>query len=243
MTDVFAGEDLPVETEQKFEDLVGEGKKYKDQDAVAKALMEKDRFIEQLKQETAEARRVIKQNENEKSFLERLEAASLQPPKPQDPPVKPQGSEDGHRSSGMSPEDVEKLIEQREAKRQREANLNESVAKLRETFGDNYKSRVQTQAKALGVGTDFLTDIAATNPQAFYRLMEMDKREERDAFAPPPRSTTAPLSENSGRKDWEYFRKLRQEKGESWYFSVPVQQEIWRLAQEAAKRGESFAPK
>jgi hypothetical protein len=100
---------------------------------------------------------------------------------------------------------------------------------LQEVFGDDYKRHVQAQAKTLGVGTDFLTDAAAKNPQAFYRLIGLDQNTKSDAFSPPPRSQmTTPTGSNSNQKNYSYFKKLRQEKGDGWYFSQPVQQEIWR---------------
>jgi hypothetical protein len=52
-----------------------------------------------------------------------------------------------------------------------------------------------------------------------------------DAFNPPPRSSLQSSITPSGNvKDYSYFSRLRQEKGEGWYFSLPVQQEIWEQA-------------
>jgi hypothetical protein len=243
MTDVFAGAAPAPEVEVRFDDLVGEGKKYSDKEAAAKAIAEKDRFIARLQQEAAERSAALQKYENEKSFLDRLQEVTMQPPPQGQPPVEPpRGPADSRTEKVITDEDILRVVEERDAKRSREANLQEVTKKLAEVFGDNYKSRVQAQASHLGVGTEFLTDVAATNPSAFYRLMEMDKPQSpvRDQFA-PPRSVAAP-SAPSGKKDYTYFQNLRKEKGESWYFSPQTQHEIWRAAKEAEARGESFLP-
>lgn len=239
--DVFAGVTSPEPVVAKYEDLVGEGKKYKTQDDAATALMEKDRYIKQLERENAEAREAALKRINEEEFLAKLEAiARPQSPNEQDNPVERRDEPD---KSAITPETVERILEERDAKKLREANINAVTAKLQDVYGDDYRSRVQSQAKALGVGTDFLTDVATKNPQAFYKLMGMDQAKREDPFSPPPRtSVIASTAPQTGKKDYNYFRKLRAEKGDGWYFSLPVQQEIWRAAKEAESRGESFLP-
>src|SRR4051812_39958036 len=54
MSDIFGGEP-PATPAVRAEDLVGEGKKFKDIDALAAGKLESDRFIEQLKAEKADA--------------------------------------------------------------------------------------------------------------------------------------------------------------------------------------------
>lgn len=238
--DVFTGTDEVPVPDVKYDDLVGEGKKYKTNDDAAKALAHKDQYIKRLEQENAEAREAAASRMNEEDFLKKLEEVTRKSPEPREQPVV---QRDEPEKSAVTPEDIERILETREAKRQREANLSSVTTKLQETFGDEYKSRVQSQAKALGVDTSFLTDVAAKNPTAFYKLMGLDSQTRReDTFAPPATRVTTVLPSHSGVKDYNYFRKLRQEKGEGWYFSMPVQQDIWRAQQECSKRGIPFLP-
>jgi hypothetical protein len=238
----FEGTVTPAPASVKFDDLVGEGKKYKTTDDAAIAIMEKDHFIEQLKRENAEMREASSKRMNEEEFLAKLaQATAPKTPEPQDPPVERRVEQ---VASAVTPEDIDKIIDQREAKRSREQNLNSVVDRLQELYGDEFKSRVQSQAKELGVGTTFLTNIASENPQAFYRLMGIEAPKRQDTFSPPPptRVNTANQTQPSGKKDYGHFQKLRSEKGDGWYFSIPVQQEIWQAAKEAEKRGERFLP-
>lgn len=217
----------------KYEDLVGEGKKYVDNDTVAKALVHKDSFIEQLKRENAEARKALQERINMEQFLAKLEAAKA--PTPKEPPT-PGDTSQEKPASAVTHDDIARMLEEREAKSKREANLRTVEDKLRETLGSDYKRRVQEKALALKVDTKWLTDVASRNPDAFYELMGLNRQQPADGFSPPPRSAlTAPPSQ-SNKKDYAYWQKVLREKGEGHYFSIPVQQERWKALQEMGEQ-------
>lgn len=213
----------PVEV--KFENLVGEGKKYRDQDAVAKAVVEKDQFIERLKQETAEMREALAKREKEASFIDRLdELTKAKLLERQDPPAHDRADTD---ATAVPPvEQIEKVIEAREAKKARDSNLAQTVNRLQELYGDDYKRHVSKQAQAMGMSTQELTDLAARSPAAFFRTLGVDVPRQ-DAFNPPPKSTLSAPSTQSGMKNYSYYQKMRAEKGEAHYFTPSVQNEMW----------------
>lgn len=237
MDNPFDGATTP---EVKFDDLVGEDKRYKTNDDVAHAIVEKDLFIERLKQEAAEAREAAVKAANQDEFLKRLEEVTRKSPEPQNPPEVRRDEP----AVTVTPEDIEKVIEEREAKKAAETNLNGVVSKLQELFGNDWRSRVQSKAKELGVSTQFLTDVATKSPKAFYTTMGISETTSSapagDAFAPPRSSVNPSAPPTSGKKDMNYWHQQRKEKGEAWYFSLPVQNEIWKAAKEAQKRGEPF---
>lgn len=213
------------QTKEYLPELVGEGKKYKTQEDLAKAAVHKDAFIEQLKRENAEARQALQERINMEQFLERVEAAK--PPKSPSDPVTTPGERD-QQDSAVTPEDIERILEDRETKKKRAANLQEVEKRLKETFGTGWKQKVQEKATALETSTTWLTDVAARNPKAFFDLLGVGQTQQKDTFSPPPRSsvTQAPSSSNS--KNYAYFQEQRRQKGDAWYFSVPVRQEIWK---------------
>lgn len=223
--DLFGDHQEPV-IEVKFEDLVGEGKKYSDQEAVAKAIGEKDRFIEQLKREASEAREAAKSRLNEDQFLDKLE----QRLKPQSPQVAPQEDRAGQEvHTGVKAEDVVALIEQREATKKREANLGGVSQRLQATYGSDWKYKVADLARQLGVGTQYLTNLAAESPQLFYNAIGFKEQTPLVQDRAPPRSAiSTPVAPSSGAKDYAYWQAQRKEKGDNWYFSTSVQQQVWK---------------
>ena len=60
----------PATIENPLETLVGEGKKFKDADALARAAIEKDRFILQLQAENAQMRTSLKGEQKIDEFLD-----------------------------------------------------------------------------------------------------------------------------------------------------------------------------
>lgn len=231
MTDVFqadpAVEPALDETKNYFEDLVGEGKKFSDPEKLARAKLESDRYIARLLSEQNELREALNKRNNEEEFLTRME--QLTKPRQQENPEPPRVDQPEEKSA-LTPDQVLKLLDEREAKKNAERNLEQVLGRLSEVYGPDYQSRVQTQAKALGVGTEFLSNIAQQNPQAFYKLMGLDdapkKPDPYTNFAPP--RSTATFQPNAGsQKDYRYWAAQRADKGENWYFSKNTQREIW----------------
>src|SRR6266853_6356138 len=113
-----------LDPEKKFyDDLVGEGKKFKDPEALARSKIESDRFIANLLREQSEMRETLNKRINEEEFLNRLEQFS----KPKSPDAGNQPPTDGTPSTAITPQDVEKIIETREAERVRKSNLDTSI--------------------------------------------------------------------------------------------------------------------
>jgi hypothetical protein len=223
--DLFQG-DQPEQAVQTFDALVGEGKRYQTNDDVAKAVAEKDRFIEQLKREAAEAREALTKRMNEETFVDRLEQLA----KPPSPEVAPQADRRDEGTPAVTPELVDQIIEQREVAKLRASNRNAVSKKLAEVFGSDWKAKVQAKARELDVGTEYLTSVAEQSPAAFYNVMGIaEARPATDTNIAPPRSALAAAFQPvHTAKDYVYWQEQKKSKGEHWYYSIPVQQEIWR---------------
>jgi hypothetical protein len=234
MSDAFQtdpNETVIDENKKYYEDLVGEGKKFRDAEALAKSKAEADQFIARLLLEKRELEESLSKRNNEDDFLDKLKAVT----RPQSEPDQDTKPDAGTREAAVDPQALEALVEKKLNEKQesarRQSNLDTVFAKLEETYGANFKARVQAQARELGVGTDFLTDVAARTPDAFYRLMGLDQPQRpSDAFAPPPRSSVGTGGSPSGQKNYQYYQQQRREKGDHWYFSQSTQREIWEQA-------------
>lgn len=227
-------------TKNYFEELVGEGKKFQDAAALARAKVESDNFIKRLQQETAGLREELKTRTTVDEFVNKLKNSEGQQNPAQDPPA---GNEDTKRST--SPEEIEALIEQTLTKRQtqvqKENNYRQTVNAINEAFGTDAPSIVKAKANELGMSLQQLKEIAETNPKAFLRLVEADNppTREADLFAPPPRSTTSVPSaqtSNTNMKNNSFYEKMRLSDPNK-YWSPQVQNEIHLQAQ---RLGEKF---
>jgi hypothetical protein len=141
--------------------LVGETQKYKTVDELAKAYVNADGFINQLKEENRQLR---EQAAAAKTIDEVLERLSKQDHAPVD---------DNPPASGIKPEDVQQLVEKtlqsRELMSKRNNNLMTADKLMKDKFGEKaeavFKQRASTPEKAKA-----LMELAAIDPNEFVAL-------------------------------------------------------------------------
>ena len=238
-------EDHSDQGEQDYAaELIGEGKKYKDQQAAAKALIEKDRFIERLKAEAAEARASLQGEAKMDAFLEKLRAAqnlgtaSTSANQQGEPSTSQNNTNNETPSKALTVDEVQKLLDERERSTAEQRNLNESIQKVKEAFGANYKVVMTQKAEELGMSQDYLYNLAKTQPKAFAKLVEADVPQQGRAAPPPNSMNTATFQgKRTGEKNSAYYANLRKQVGDAKFFQPSIQNQLHKDAQ---RLGEAF---
>lgn len=233
MTDIFTNETIVEPTLDAF---VGEGKKYIDQNAVAKALVEKDAFIARLQDEARRKEADLTAALNTKAFEDRikaLEAVQLtERAAPPEREVTPPAS--------ATPDIevvVQKALEDREAANNRSRNLINVKDKLTQVYGDDFPNRVKARALELNISLVKLNEMAAETPSAFYALIGLDTQRPVDNVTPPVnRQNTAAQAPTSGVKNNAYYTNLRKT-NPSLYWTPKVQMEEYN---ELRRQGDAF---
>lgn len=226
--------------------LVGEGKKYATVEEAVKALAHAQTFIETLKSDNAHLKNELQSRITMEEFLERQNSRSNPPVIPSDEP-KPVVPSAANVSSApaLSKEEVMQIaIEAMKAettKATRERNVAEAVSQLEAAFGSDYKSKVAAKAQELGVGTEFLSSLAAQSPKALLELVGATKvpaRVENNMFAPPPsnRNAAASPAPNSNTRNKAYYDAIRKNNLNE-YLSARVQSQMHK---DALALGEAF---
>jgi hypothetical protein len=242
MTDLFNDDDDNSGIDPNkdyFSELVGDGKKYKDNVAAGRALVEKDAFIERLKAEAHGLRQDLNTRLKLEEVVDRISSASKSPTSEQ-PPREP---DNGQPASQLSPEDVQKLVTDTltdsEKGAQARRNLAHVEEKLQEAFGPTFRRTVKAQAAKLGVGETFLQNLAAEQPAAFLKLMEVGPSESSSFTPPPPPSVNSAAlgyKPSQGTKRKSYYDGIKKQDPRR-YWSPSVQNEMHN---EALKQGETF---
>lgn len=226
MTDLFKTEDLtPIDPEKDyFPELVGEGKKYADTKAAGRAIVEKDRFIEQLKREQAALRSDLAQRAKMEEMLAKIEEKTSQPPPQQqnNQPVQPDQAK-----PTIDEKTILELMNRRDRERAAEANEATVANRLRQVYGDNYAAVVKHEASKMGIGTEFLSDLARRQPQAFFKLLGLDEVKQRPDVVTPPSNTFKPTGNASPEKTYSYYENIRKTKP-SEYWKPAVQNEMMK---------------
>lgn len=240
MSDLFdAG--TPDQDTNPLETLVGPDKKFKTIEDLASGKVASDQFIEQLKGELAGMRNTISELQTELAARKRLEEVVdriAHRGQESTPPVTSNHSPntDGEGKAAFDPSKIGELVEQALTKKEQEnrakANVLEVQKTLKETWGDNFANQLLEQANALGMSRQDLNELAARSPQALFRLVGVQKSEQRtDVFSPPASkvNTTGFVPQGSGGKNYSYFSDLRKNDPKT-YWTPTVQNEMHRLA-------------
>lgn len=223
------------EAEVSFENLVGDGKKYRDPDALAKAKIHADSHISNLEKELQELRTDLQARLTVEEMLERVQKPSPDPTR-----EKP----DTTRQEPGSPKEVDlaaevaKALKSEKEKERRETNLEKTRAGLKERFGADYNQKLKAIAAQLEVSEDFLSNMAVTSPSGFFKLVDSVAKRDNDKPVVPPAPSFDPakIKDYQGTKTAAYYRELRRS-DPSTYFSRRVQNEMHR---EAVRQGAAF---
>lgn len=223
-------------TASTLDQLVGDGKKFKTIEDLAKAKLESDAFIERLKQENAGIREDLNTRVRMEELLERLEGGSSEG-------TNSQGNNQNQDNSPDNSPDIETLIEQklqrRDAERTASQNLAAVKAALEKYFGEDFKAKLATRIADLELNETELNALAKTSPKAFLKLVGVEQRQDTSPYQAPTSRTNVPVTPTGGQKTYKYYSDLRKADPAT-YWRPDVQLQLHKDAIAAANRGEDF---
>lgn len=160
-----------------LETLVGDGKKFKTPEDLAKGKVEADAFITTLQNQinvlTDELGKANNTTER-KALLENLMTSltNSNTTTNTETKVNNQPSNPGNnQASTLSHDDVVKIVEAREAEAAKARNVAAAMSPFNKLYGDKAAEALATKAKELGLTVESLTSLAAQSPQAFLAVV------------------------------------------------------------------------
>lgn len=236
-------------------EMVGEGKKYKDANELAKAYAHLNAHTQVIQREnrdyrTQEQDLISKQKtleENMQKIMEKLSSQTIQTNvTPQDgKPVSPAAvTQPPVQQSTLGPSDLKRLvsdvIKEEATQAQRKANLDAVNAKAIETYGSLEKANevVQQKAAEMGLQLNDFAEVAMKSPKAFFELIGVKPQSNSVETKPSAvfneqNSRSKPLDKALIEDDtkWEYYTHLRRTKPDL-YYKPEIQTKIHRLVME-----------
>ena len=217
--------------------------KYKDPMGIAKALLEKDRFINQLKGETAGLRSELTTRSRVEETIDRLlnNKPNTQTTTAVTDPAVNNGNGDGSSTKGLTEEDVRKLLEAERAKVNAEKNVEVAKSKLRETFGADWQKVLVEKGKEIGESAEFFDALARKNPNALLALVGSPQA--KPAGAPSltggsvNTTQTALGNGQSTVRDQKYYDALKAKLGYAEFMKPAIQNQMHK---DAIEQGPSF---
>lgn len=226
-----------TETNQSaVEALVGEGKKFKTLEDLAKGKLESDKYIEELTAKVTSLEASTAEQDHAKSLLEKIEEMG----KAQESTPPAQQVESNKEDATLSSEDELKRLVAEELERKSKETIAErnraaADAAMRAKFGDKAQEQLKSVASNMGLSVEFLKSTAETSPDAFAKLVGLDAVKTNTSSAPVTETRSEGMSTTTGTKDWAYYTKMRKENPTA-YRSPAIQAEI---IAELEKQGSS----
>lgn len=211
-------------------ELVGDGKKFKDVSALAKAKVESDKFIEQLQAENAQMRKELggatgagNQEQAIQTLIELIEKATA-------------AKNPDNQGATLSKEEIDKLVKDGITAFQGEATLRANYVKSNAELLNHFKGDAATaqthlkeRASALGLSGEELTKLASSNPTVFKALfIPTPKTSGPGPQLPPGKTGALPEPGEGGERGKSYYAKLLKDLGAKEFYSPAIQQQLFR---------------
>jgi hypothetical protein len=245
MNKIFEEDDLPQEPENYYNELVGENRKFKDQEALAKgkwyadrALSTKERQFDELSSDYLR----LKADYDARAKLEELLKDRLQQPQERD--ETPQNA----NQPGYNPDDLKKLMKQELTSYEREKRYEENVKKskeiARESLGTNWSSTLKSKMDDLDITEEETYSLMERNPKVFASTFGLQTKPGQPSFQSPPTSNQRSdvfkpsVNKAAAGRTWSYYQKLKEEKGLQEWLDPKIQAQMYKDSQEL---GDAFA--
>jgi len=214
-TDLF-GQQTHGQNVDYLQELVGEGKKFKDVSALAKGKFEADQTVEVLKSRLDEMREDFLRLKEESEGRARLEDLVDQLSRQSTSSETNTTNANGDSRPQLDPDKVKSLIvdtlqQTREQEKQQE-NFNTVMDTLKERYGDSYQNVLKERVEELGLTPEYVNEQARKFPKALMRTLGLDQPVQQDVFQAPPRSNQrGDFSPTVPKRTWSYYQKMKKE--------------------------------
>ena len=235
-------DNLSTEDKDYLNELVGDGKKFKTVQDLAKGKVTSDNFIEKLKSELSELRTELRSRKTVEELLAEKNSNRAEP----NPNNNQQVLGDDVNSQTPSLKDLESLLDRKLTEKEqltaRQRNLDQVKNTLLDTWGSSYPQKLMQVARENGYSQAMLDQMAQENPNAFYRLVDL-KPQVNNSFSLPSNGRSPERSLGASRKPgngWSFWQARKKEIGEDRYFTPREQQALWADMQKFSSEDDFY---
>lgn len=244
MNDLFQADPVEPQIDENkdyLSELVGENKKFKDTQALAKGKAYADQMVETLTKRVDQMRddylRMSTENKAKAKLEELLDQWQQKASDPNNTHREPEDNTPKFDPAQLDKIFSEKIQAHEISKRQSE-NAKMVTDKLREQFGSNYTNVLKERTEALGLTQEFVNNLARENPTFLLKNIGLESKSD-NLFQSPPQSQQRNDSfapKGAPKRTWSYYQDLKRKDPRAWLDrKIAIQ-----MAQDAEDLGESF---
>lgn len=171
---------------QEVAELVGDGRKYKSVEDALKSVPHAQSHIHKLEEEMQAMRDELTRRKTAEELLEEFRV-------PEQREATPQAGLDPQSLAAL----VDKTLDQREAKKKQQGNIQAVVQSFNEKFGEKAPEMYAKIAADNGLSVQFLNSVAATSPAAVLKLAGLEGQRQSTPSKPTGSVNTEALSQNT----------------------------------------------
>lgn len=225
LLDTNQDDQLQIEEDKNYlEELVGEGKKYKSPEDLAKSklhadntIKQRERELEELRSDFLKLREAQQSGMSQKDFIDQLKTVVQSTSRDQTINT----NDDTKVPQFKTAEELESLIDNRLRKKESESiqtkNFNEVKNKLVEAYGNSHASILQRKLDDLGLSVETADTLARTSPKAFLNALGVTARTA-EGFEAPLKSEQRPaFAPNATLRDRKFYSELRDKQPNVYY--------------------------
>lgn len=237
MTDIFDPIETPDVDPNKdyLNEFVGEGKKFRDVQALARGKAAADAHIRKLEAEAAVAREAMQNSKTIEDFVNQMRSQSATR---QDGDNQPFENGQGKPPAPVISDNLDEVISQKlsEARMKEKLQANQDFVKeqLQQKFGDNYVDKVLQVAGQFDMTKEEMSILAAQKPKAFLKLIDDSQQTPRSNVSPPDNRMNSFGNPTNGVKTYSYYQNLRRSDPKAYQRAQP------EMHREALKQGAAF---
>jgi hypothetical protein len=225
--------------------LVGEGKKYKTNDDLARAKVHSDLHIKRIEEENKVLREKAAQAKGAEELMKALRANQTRTNEADRDNdfgnSNVSGGEAQQGNTALTEADITNkvlaAIEAKTTNKKQDENLLSVKKELIQQFGAEYPNVIRQKAESLNMSEEDVQALARKTPKAFFQLLGITPTQNTNVSPNPvSRASEGTTFSGSGEKTFSYYEKIRKT-DQRRYMSPQIQNEI--LAQ-AFKLGANF---
>jgi hypothetical protein len=225
------------EDKDYYSELVGEGKKYKDNKALAKKAIHSDLHIDMLEKRIDEMRDMyLKKDEELKSraMVEDFQLQQKQPPTSNTTPPVKEVMDQPKIDLDAIDKRLESKIREFEVVKKQQDNVNQVKKKLAERYGENFQSTVSQQIEYLGLTDEDFNSLARKSPAALLTALGIDAPRER--FQAPPGSSNNFTFKGPPKRTWSHYQDMKKKNPKTYLDPKTLTQ----MEKDALELGDAF---
>jgi hypothetical protein len=211
----------PEVTTSILEGLVGDGKKFKTVEDLARGKLASDDFIKKLEEETATLRTqlaIVNETNDRTKLLEQIMTnLNTNTPNPQDTTTVQTTQTTDNQPNSLSLDDIVKLMDAREQARKQTQNWNSAVSEVSKVYGDKAEEFIANKALELGLSVEVLKSLGSTSPKALLNAIGYTNNPNQHSnMTSSSSNTTAVFANNAngnGTRNKAYYDAVQKEMG------------------------------